>query len=103
SFHMYGVIGSAIAVAMAGLAWIRRRQAKAASGEPIVIPPKQLGRGVRYVVGGTLFGLGWGLTGACPGPLIAQVGSGDLVMAVALASALVGTWLYAALRPKLPH
>jgi uncharacterized membrane protein YedE/YeeE len=62
-----------------------------------------LGLGVRYAIGGTIFGLGWALTGACPGPLFALVGSGETVMIVAIVSALAGTWLYGMLRPKLPH
>ena len=62
-----------------------------------------LGNGVRYVTGGTIFGLGWALTGACPGPLVALIGSGVPVMIVALISALAGTWAYGLLRPRLPH
>src|ERR1022692_1439995 len=67
------------------------------------ITPKKLERGIRYAVGGTIFGLGWALTGACPGPLFALVGNGVTVMIVAVGSALVGTWLYGLLRPRLPH
>jgi len=73
------------------------------AGEPIGLAPKQLGSGLRYVVGGTLFGIGCALTGVCPGPLVALVGAGVPVMVVAIASALVGTWTYAYLRPRLPH
>jgi len=69
----------------------------------IAIPPKDLGRGVRYALGGTIFGLGWALTGACPGPLFALVGNGVTVMIAAIGSALAGTWLYGLLRPRLPH
>jgi len=67
------------------------------------LPPKTLGNGVRYIAGGTIFGLGWALTGACPGPLVAVIGSGMPVMIVAFASALTGTWVYGLLRPRLPH
>ena len=103
AFHMYGIIGSAVVVAGVLLALIRRLGLRSADGEPLALPPKALGSGVRYVAGGTIFGLGWALTGACPGPLVALVGGGVPVMIVALASALAGTWLYGFLRPYLPH
>jgi uncharacterized membrane protein YedE/YeeE len=90
------VTRSLIAVSACGLG------VRTISGEPITIPPKSMGTGVRYVAGGTIFGLGWALSGACPGPLFALVGNGVTVMIVAIASALAGTWLYAVLRP-LPH
>lgn len=67
------------------------------------IADQKLGLGVRYAVGGTMFGLGWALTGACPGPLFALVGNGVTVMVAAIVSALAGTWLHGLLRPKLPH
>jgi uncharacterized membrane protein YedE/YeeE len=101
--RMYEIIASAIVVAAASVALIKKFQLKTISGEPITIPPKSLGLGVRYAVGGTIFGLGWALTGACPGPLFALVGNGVTVMIAALASALAGAWLYGWLRPKLPH
>jgi uncharacterized membrane protein YedE/YeeE len=101
--RMYEIIASAVAVAAASVAVIKKLGLKALSGEPITIPPKTLGNGVRYALGGTIFGLGWALTGACPGPLFALVGSGVTVMIVSMISALAGTWLYGFLRPKLPH
>lgn len=101
--RMYEIIASAVTVAAASVAVIKKLGLKALSGEPITIPPKTLGNGVRYALGGTLFGLGWALTGACPGPLFALVGSGVTVMIVSIISALAGTWLYGFLRPKLPH
>ena|ERR1700690_956427 len=101
--RMYEIIASAVAVAAASVALIKRLGLKTFSGEPIAIPPKSLGRGIRYAVGGTMFGLGWALTGACPGPLFALVGNGVTVMIAAIVSALAGTWLYGLLRPKLPH
>jgi uncharacterized protein len=101
--RMYEIIASAIAVAAASVALIKQLGVKTISGEPITIPSKTLGLGVRYAVGGTIFGLGWALTGACPGPLFALVGNGVTVMVVAIASALAGTWLYGLLRPRLPH
>jgi uncharacterized membrane protein YedE/YeeE len=80
-----------------------RQSGEMAAGEAISIPPKRLQHGIRYALGGTIFGLGWAFTGACPGPLFALVGNGVTVMIVAIASALAGTWLYGLLRPKLPH
>jgi uncharacterized membrane protein YedE/YeeE len=103
SFRMYGIIGSAIATAAVSLALIRWAGLRSVSGEIISVPAKQLGSGVRYAVGGTIFGLGWALTGACPGPLFALVGDGVSVMIVAVVSALAGTWVYGWLRPRLPH
>lgn len=101
--RMYFIIASAIAVAAGSLALLRRFGVRTLAGEPIVVPPKTMGLGVQYAVGGTLFGLGWALTGACPGPLFALLGSGVGVMAVAIASALAGTWVYGMVKPRLPH
>ncbi len=103
SFHMYGVIGSAVVVGAISLLIIRRTRLRTLHGTIVRIPPKDLGRGFRVAVGGTLFGLGWGLTGACPGPIFALVGNGLTVMLVVLASALVGTWVYGHVRHLLPH
>lgn len=101
--RMYEIIVSAIVVAAASVAFIKKLKLKTISGEPITIPPKSMGLGVRYAVGGTIFGLGWALAGACPGPLFALVGNGITVMIVAIGSALAGTWLYGVLKPRLPH
>jgi uncharacterized protein len=103
SFHMYGVIGSAIVVAFISIRIIRRYKVKDRFGNPIVIPPKVWGSGTRYWAGGILFGLGWALTGACPGPIFALFGSGITVMAVVFLSAVAGSWVYGVLRPHLPH
>jgi hypothetical protein len=103
SFRMYGIIGSAIATAAISIEVIKRIQLKSASGERISIPRKELGSGIRYAAGGTIFGLGWALTGACPGPLFALIGNGVSVMVAAVVSALAGTWIYGWLRPRLPH
>lgn len=103
SFHMYGIIGSAIAVAAAGIQIIKRFNIRTINGEAIHIAPKEWGRGTRFWAGGLLFGFGWALLGACPAPVFALIGSGISVMIVALLSALAGTWLYGALRPLLPH
>jgi uncharacterized membrane protein YedE/YeeE len=103
AFHMYGIIGSALLVAALGIQVIKRFGLRALDGQPIVIPPKTLGRGTRYWLGGTLFGLGWALVGACPGPLFALLGNGVGVIAVTILSAIAGTWSYGALLPRLPH
>ena len=103
AFHMYGIIGSAVVVAMVSLQLIKRMGARSLDGELIVVPPKAMGAGTRYWLGGTLFGLGWGLIGACPGQLFALVGSGVSVMLVTLLAAIAGTWCYGALRSRLPH
>lgn len=101
--RMYEIIVSAIVVAAVSVALIKRLGGRTIDGEPIDLPPKTLGNGIRYALGGTIFGLGWALTGACPGPLFALVGNGVTVMAAAIVSALAGTWLYGVLRSKLPH
>jgi uncharacterized protein len=103
AFHMYGVIATAVLVAGVSLERLRRRGTRTLDGEPIRVPPKAMGRGTRYWAGGTLFGLGWALTGACPGPLFALLGSGVGVMAAAIVSAVAGTWVYGHLRSRLPH
>ncbi len=99
SFHLYGVIGSAVVTAAAGVGLLRRTS----RGEAIRIAPKAWGTGRRYWIGGGLFGLGWGLLGACPAPILALIGHGMPVMIAALLSALAGTFLYGVLRPYLPH
>lgn len=102
-FHMYGVLGSAVTVAALSLTVLKRIGASAVTGEPICVPPKEMGRGYRYGIGGTLFGIGWALTGACPGPLFALIGAGSSVFAVVALSAVAGTWTYGLVRPNLPH
>jgi uncharacterized membrane protein YedE/YeeE len=101
SFHMYGVIGSAIAVGMLSIWLIKKYKVKTIYGEPIELPKKKLNKGNIY--GGLVFGLGWAITGACPGPLFAQIGSGATVIVVALLSAIFGTWVYGLIRNQLPH
>ena len=103
AFHMYGIIGTAVLTASIALLTIRRLGVRGADGQPLGLAPKALGSGIRYVAGGTVFGFGWALTGACPGPLVALIGAGTPVMLVAFVSALAGTWTYGSLRPKLPH
>lgn len=104
SFHMYGVIGGALVVAAVSLALIKRSRLRAWDGEVIEVPSKIWGTsGARYWGGGMLFGVGWALAGACPGPMFALIGAGLPVFLVVLASALLGTWTYAHVRDKLPH
>jgi uncharacterized protein len=103
SFHMYGIFATAIPVAAVGVWLLKRLRVHSLTGERISLPPKQLRRGTRYWAGGATFGVGWALTGACPGPLFALVGAGIPVFLLAIASALLGTWVYGQLRPRLPH
>ena len=103
SFHMYGVLGSAMATALLSLELLKRKGARTLAGAPIMIPPKELGKGHRYWLGGLIFGVGWALTGACPGPLFALIGSGATVYIPIALAALAGTWTYGMLRPHLPH
>ncbi len=101
SFHMYGVIGSAVITGIISVQLIKRFNIKTISGEKIELPQKKFNKGQIY--GGLLFGFGWALTGACPGPMFAQIGTGALVVVVALLSAVAGTWVYGLIREKLPH
>ena len=103
-FHMYGVIGSALVVATLGIQLLHRLHVRTLDGQVISVPAKQMTpRGARYWMGGTVFGLGWGLLGACPGPILALLGAGVTSMSVALLTAAAGTWLYGALQSRLPH
>ena len=101
SFHMYGVIGSAVVVGMISVWVIKKFNVKTIYGEPIEFHKRAFSKGQVY--GGLLFGLGWAITGACPGPLFAQIGTGATVTIVTLLSAIGGTWAYGYLREKLPH
>ena len=101
SFHMYGVIGTAVVVGMISVFLIKKWGIKSLSGEKITIAPKKFTKGQVY--GGLIFGLGWALTGACPGPLFAQMGSGFAVVGVTFLSAVAGTWVYGYFRDKLPN
>ena len=100
SFHMYGVIGTAVVVGIISVFLIKKLGIKSLAGEDIKLAPKTFTKGQIY--GGLLFGFGWAMTGACPGPLFAQIGSGFGVVAVTLLSAIAGTWTYGLLRNKLP-
>lgn len=100
SFHMYGVISSAIITGMISIAIIKKFRLKTIAGDPIIIPVKKFQWG--NVIGGLIFGLGWAITGACPGPLFAQIGGGFIVVIFTLLSAIAGTWVYGRLQTKLP-
>ncbi len=101
SFHMYGVIGSAVIVGIISIWIIRKLNITTIYGEKIMTQTKTFNKGQIY--GAFIFGLGWAMTGACPGPLFAQIGSGVSVIIVTLLSAIFGTWVYGYFREKLPH
>lgn len=101
SFHMYGIIGSAIAVGMLSVWLIKKFNIKTIDGESVRFTKKQFNKGNIY--GGLLFGFGWAITGACPGPLFAQIGTGATVIIVTLLSAIAGTWVYGRFKDSLPH
>ena len=101
SFHMYGIIGSAILVGMLSIWLIKKFKIKTIYGETIELPKKEFNKGQIY--GGLVFGLGWAITGACPGPLFAQMGTGATVIVITFLSAIAGTWVYGFFRDKLPH
>lgn len=101
SFHMFGIIGSAVVVGMLSVWLIKKYKIKTIYGKGITISPKTFNKGQIY--GGILFGFGWALTGACPGPLFAQIGTGATVIIITLLSAVFGTWVYGFFREKLPH
>lgn len=98
---MYGVIGSAVVTAVIAVWLIKKFNTKTIQGEAIILTEKKFNKGVIW--GGLIFGFGWALTGACPGPLFAQITSGFPQIAVTLLSALAGTWTYGLFREKLPH
>ena len=101
SFHMFGVIGSAVAVGALPVFLIKKLKIKCIQGEEIVLPEKTFNKGQIY--GGLLFGFGWAMTGACPGPLFAQLGYGATTIIVTILSAIAGTWVYGKFREQLPH
>jgi uncharacterized protein len=101
SFHMYGVIGTAVVVGVISVQIIKRFKIKTFQGEEVILHDKTFNKG--QVIGGLIFGIGWAITGACPGPLFAQIGSGFTVVAITFLSAVAGTWTYGFFRDKLPH
>ncbi len=102
SFHMYGIIGSALILGILGVQFIKRNNIKAMGGEEMQLKPKN--KSVpRYLIGGIIFGLGWALAGACPGPMYVLAGSGYISILIVIAAALLGTFVYGLLRNRLPH
>ncbi len=101
SFHMFGVIGSAVVVGIISVWLIKKFKVKTIYGEPIEFVPKKFNKGNVY--GGLVFGFGWAMTGACPGPLFAQIGTGATIIIVTLLIAIAGTWVYGYFRERLPH
>ena len=99
--HMYLIIGVGVVVAMISMLLIKKFQTKTIEGVPVVYKPKPFQKGV--IIGGTLFGAGWAITGACPGPIYAQIGGGAWMALFTLAGALIGMFVYANLKSKLPH
>lgn len=102
SFHMYGIIGTAVVLGVIAVYIIKKFNLHDYQGNPIVFTPKEMSV-PRYLIGGTIFGLGWALTGACPGPMFVNIGLSYWAILVAVAGALGGTYLYGVLRDKLPH
>ncbi len=102
SFHMYGIIGTAVAVGVAGVAVIKKFGIRDFAGNPILFFPKEKSI-TRYIAGGSLFGMGWALSGACPGPIVVNIGYGYLPMLIVFIFAIGGTFLYGLLKDKLPH
>lgn len=102
SFHMYGIIGTAVMLGVIGVQLIKRMKIKDFEGNPILFPPKD--RSVaRYLIGGSIFGMGWALSGACPGPMVVNIGYGYLSMVIVFLFATVGTFLYGVVKDRLPH
>jgi len=102
SFHMYGIIGTAIATGILFLQISKRSKIKSIKGADIFVPKKEKGF-TRYIIGGLIFGLGWALIGVCPGPMYILLGTGVYSMLIVIAAALVGTFIYGLLKNKLPH
>ena len=102
AFHMYGIIGSAVVLGIIMVQWMKRKGTKNMYGDPVKFNPTNMSI-VRYLVGGTIFGLGWALVGACPGPMFVLIGQGYLIILLVILGALLGTFAYGLLRDKLPH
>ncbi len=102
AFHMYGIIGTAVTLGIIGVALIKKFKIRDFHGNPILFHPKEKSI-IRYLVGGTIFGLGWALSGACPGPMVVNIGYGFFAMAIVFLFALLGTFLYGYFKEKLPH
>ena len=99
--HMYLIIGTAVIVGGVSMWLIKKFEIKTVDGEPIEYEPKPFNKGV--IIGGTIFGMGWAITGACPGPIYAQIGAGEWIAGLTFIGALIGMYLYGYFRPMLPH
>ena len=102
AFHMYGIIGTAVTLGVIGVFLIKKYQLRDFSGNPILFYPKDKST-LRYLAGGTIFGLGWALSGACPGPMVVNIGYGYLSLLIVFLFAVLGTFLYGLVQNKLPH
>lgn len=102
AFHLYGIIGTAVTLGIIGVAFIKKYNLRDYKGNPIKFYPKEKSV-IRYLAGGTIFGLGWALSGSCPGPMVVNIGYGFLTMSIVFFFALVGTYLYGMIKNKLPH
>lgn len=102
AFHMYGIIGTAVVLGIVGVAIIKKLKLKDVYGNTIKINPKEKSV-IRYLIGGLIFGLGWALTGACPGPIVVNIGYGFVAMTAVFVFAVIGTYLYGIVKDKLPH
>lgn len=102
SFHMYGIIGTAVVMGVIGVALIKKFKMRDLSGNPILFHPKDKSY-PRYLLGGIIFGLGWALSGACPGPMVVNIGYGYIPFVIVFAFAMLGTFLYGIIKDKLPH
>jgi uncharacterized membrane protein YedE/YeeE len=102
SFHMYGIIGTAVILGVLSVYLIKKFRAKDSEGNPIIFRDKDK-TWRKYIIGGSIFGLGWALTGACPGPMFVNIGYGYWSMILVVLGALLGTYLYGVIRNKLPH
>jgi len=102
SFHMYGIIGSALVLGVIGVQVVKKYNIKAIGGKEMNLHPKTKSV-ARYLIGGIIFGLGWALAGACPGPMYVLVGAGYYSILVVIGGALLGTFFYGLVKNKLPH
>lgn len=102
SFHMFGIIGTAVLLGVLQVQWFKRKQIKSFSNNPILFTPKE-NSWKRYLIGGSIFGLGWALAGTCPGPIFNLIGAGFFPVIIVFSFSLLGTYLYGLLKNKLPH
>lgn len=102
SFHMYGIIGTAVTLGVLGVALIKRFKIRDFQGNPIVFYPKEKSF-IRYILGGIIFGLGWALSGSCPGPMVVNIGYGFFALIIVFLFAIFGTFIYGVIKDKLPH